>query len=77
MKAPIIETIKPNFTKIYTDKGAFWYSYRTCIAFKASGKTVIRENEWGPTTGKHLNYVHPNHDIRVTSNAFEAALESL
>ena len=35
-----------------------WYSYKTVVAFRVEyGRTVVRENEWGPTTGKHLNAI--------------------
>ncbi len=37
---------------------SLWFSYTTLVAFytPASG-IVIRENDWGPTTGKHLNWI--------------------
>ncbi len=37
----------------------FWFSYSTLVAFKTvkPGTKVVRENEWGPTTGKHLNAI--------------------
>jgi hypothetical protein len=34
-----------------------YFSYRTPIAFRAGGGLVVRENAWGPTTGKHLNRI--------------------
>lgn len=50
-----------------------WFSYETPIAFysHATGK-VVRENSWGPTTGKHLNWVDGgNKKARVSSDKFE------
>jgi len=38
-----------------------WFSYRTPIAFRADGHNkVVRQNEWGPTTGKHLKWIDGN-----------------
>ncbi len=34
-----------------------WFSYRTAVAFRWDGQLVVRRNEWGPTTGKHLNEI--------------------
>ena len=35
-----------------------YFSYKTPVAFRAPGfGLVVRENEWGPTTGKHLNAI--------------------
>lgn len=37
---------------------AYYFSYRTCVAFYApSTGLVVRQNSWGPTTGKHLNWI--------------------
>jgi hypothetical protein len=37
----------------------FYFSYNTLVAFTdpASGRRIVRENIWGPTTGKHLNKI--------------------
>jgi hypothetical protein len=51
-----------------------WFSYRTPVAFALHGEKVVRRNEWGPTTGKHLNAIEPDKRRRVSSEAFEAAL---
>lgn len=35
-----------------------WFSYSTVVAFSVGGwNTVVSENCWGPTTGKHLNAI--------------------
>jgi hypothetical protein len=35
-----------------------YFSYSTLIAFQVLGsKPVVRVNEWGPTTGKHMHEV--------------------
>lgn len=47
-----------NFTEVRIGSLTLWFSYETVIAFHtpATGYQV-RENNWGPTTGKHINYV--------------------
>lgn len=33
-----------------------WFSYHTVVAFHAPGQhRMVRQNDWGTTTGKHLN----------------------
>lgn len=50
----------------------FYYSYNTLVAFHTC-KTglVCRQNEWGTTTGKHLNWIEPNKKNRVTREEFD------
>ena len=55
----------------------FYFSYKTIIAFKVSGGLYIRENEWGPTTGKHLNAISDNKKIRMKGDDFESFLSKL
>jgi len=52
-----------------------WYSYKTPVAFWSpqTGK-VIRENEWGPTTGKHLNAIDSDKSKRIRGTEFEKLL---
>ena len=74
------ETAQPNFYEIITGDGTFYISYQTCIAYRLSkpcSGLVIRQNDWGPTTGRHLNYINDDKSIRVTSEEFERALEAL
>ena len=55
-----------------TPQGLFWFSYRTLVAFTAGDRRVVRENDWGPTTGKHLNWIDGgNKAARVSSAEFE------
>jgi len=35
----------------------FFFSYETLVAFTHKGKFYVSENCWGPTTGKHLNWI--------------------
>lgn len=35
-----------------------WYSYTTIVAFYVLGDRLsVCQNGWGPTTGKHLNWI--------------------
>ena len=49
-----------------------WFSYSTPIAFADGRRTVCRENEWGPTTGRHLRAVDAG--TVLDGPTFEAAL---
>ena len=76
-------TDRPNYTEVtlYGPNGTITlaYSYRTCVGFR-TGRTgcVVRENDWGPTTGKHLRYFaeHVDHKDRLSADAFGAALSA-
>lgn len=69
--------IKPNAHAFKDEKGnVFYYSYQTLIAFRPvkglfAGVAVCRENVWGNTTGKHLNWVtNGEPTIRFDEEAF-------
>lgn len=55
-----------------------WFSYTTPVAFQSSGKLVVRQNDWGPTTGKHLNWIDSGDSQskkeRVAGSEFERLL---
>lgn len=83
MMAPSIDqpTGKANFTRVRTDGGVFWYSYETLIAYKlykplyeGPDELHVHENVWGPTTGKHLNWINDDHSIREDEDTFSEAL---
>jgi hypothetical protein len=57
-----------------------WFSYKTPVAFSfLGGPPWVRQNEWGPTTGKHLNAIDGGSPAakrqRLGGGAFEEALE--
>ena len=58
-----------------TAAGQVYFSYKTPIAFRTF-KTglVIRENDWGPTTGKHLNAIDSDKSRRIPGEQFERRL---
>ena len=62
MQLPTIShpTDLPNFTVVTIGERTYWFSYTTCVGFLdySTGRgIVVRENVWGPTTGKHLNEI--------------------
>ena len=44
---------------VFTDERGhdYYFSYRTLVAFRGPQGLIVRENVWGPTTGKHLNWI--------------------
>lgn len=69
-------TNRPNFTEVVIGELTIWFSYRTPIAFRVGyGPLVARENEWGPTTGKHFGYLGVGPKVgRLSGVAFEQEL---
>lgn len=57
----------------------FWYSYKTLVAFRApSHPLVVHQNDWGPTTGKHLNAIDGGKKTsRVDADTFKRLLKDL
>lgn len=54
----------------------FYFSYDTVVAFRSpeTGR-VVRENSWGATTGKHLNWIDDgDKKARLASVDFDKAL---
>ncbi len=66
----------PNFTSVEMGYLTIYFSYETAIGFHVAGKgyTAV-ENQWGPTTGKHLNRLQPDRKKRVSLEAMNAQLE--
>ena len=70
-------TDKVNFSLVYVGSLTLAFSYETVIAFQRGWASwVVRENDWGPTTGKHLNWIDDNHAARVDSDEFDAQLRA-
>jgi hypothetical protein len=71
-------TNRPNFTEVTLGDVTVWFSYRTPIAFVAPGHPVtVRENDWGLTTGKHLNHLNYGPDGRIPGAEFQQRLDSV
>lgn len=69
----------PNYADVILDGITLHFSYETVIGFTTLGEgTVVRENDWGSTTGKHLNALDGGTKQakaeRLPSDAFERAL---
>tara|TARA_R100000963_G_C4581117_1_gene62055 strand:- start:293 stop:580 length:288 start_codon:yes stop_codon:yes gene_type:complete len=65
-----------NALEFFDENFTYYFSYKTLIAFiHSSTGLVIRENIWGSTTGKHLNWIEPDKSKRVTSEIFEEKLK--
>ena len=65
-------------TLVFTDAcgNDFYYSYQTLVAFRTPAHGLfVRENAWGPTTGKHLNWIDGGRrDKRISAAEFSDAL---
>ena len=66
-----------NTKLLITTKMNIWYSHDTIVAYKDDvDGLVVRQNDWGPTTGKHLNWIdNKNHKGRLPHQEFIAKLE--
>ena len=61
-----------------TKEGTYYFSYDTLVAFRSnkSYKLYVRENVWGATTGKHLNWIDGgNKSERLSKEDFNLALK--
>ena len=86
MKLPTVKhpTDRPNFTVVTLNAAEdreLWlaFSYETCVGFTrpAWDKWVVRQNLWGPTTGKHMNTLNADHEDRWNKEEFEWMLEGM
>ena len=65
---------------VFTDVNRieYYFSYNTLVAFKhPTSDLVIRENIWGNTTGKHLNWIDADKSKRVDTPTFFEKLDEL
>lgn len=46
-----------NCMRVQLGSFSVWFSYYTPVAFYAGSGRIVRENDWGPTTGRHLNMI--------------------
>ena len=54
-----------------------YFSYSTVIAYRYNGKLIICKNQWGTTTGRHLNTINTDKSIRVDLEVLEKELSDL
>lgn len=59
-----------------SDRLTVWFSYDMPVGFQVTGKpAVVRENEWGPTTGGHIGQIDGgNKASRIPGDEFERLL---
>lgn len=65
-----------NFNSVTIGNIKLYFSYETCIAFEKDGKMVVTANNWGNTTGKHLNWISSKED-RIPYEDFQKELNKL
>ena len=72
-------TDRPNFTIVTVGDIKFAFSYETVVGFARDDDTAwtVTENNWGPTTGGHLNHLDFGRGRRLPREEFEARLEAL
>lgn len=69
-----------NALQFNAGSGAVWFSYKTPVAFRTSRllPKMVRQNDWGVTTGKHLNAIDGGNKAakadRLPSDEFERLL---
>ena len=67
-----------NNTYVEIGELTIYFSYKTPIAFyHYTTGIVVRENDWGPTTGKHLNSIEPEKANRLHGDTFEKQLNTI
>lgn len=55
-----------------------WFSYSTPVAFETpTSGLVVRENSWGPTTGRHLAMIEAQCNADRRSRVSEAEFADL
>lgn len=67
-----------NSLKVSFEKFDLYYSYQTIVAYcDAQDGFIICENQWGVTTGKHLNWINPDHKARLPYDEFQKKLQAM
>ena len=56
----------------------FYFSYKTLVAIRdRNGKLFCIKNYWKQTTGKHLNWIQPDHSKRLDQDSFDKEVERI
>lgn len=67
-------TDRANFSIVEIGSTLLAFSYKTLIGVSVDyGPWILCENVWGPTTGKHLNYL-AGKDNRIPYQEFETLI---
>jgi hypothetical protein len=57
---------------------SLYFSYDTVVAFSTLGTgLVVSQNDWGSTTGKHLNRIGDNKSLRIPRAEFVTKLDAM
>jgi hypothetical protein len=70
------ENSAKNALKIYINRVSFYFSYNTLVGViypneNGNAITAVQVNRWGPTTGKHLNWIDGgDKDERIDETTF-------
>ena len=74
-----LKEIMNNFHAMYHQGSVVWFSYETCIGFKREyGCAIVRENQWGKTTKKHINHIKNEHEyIQLNNEDFTKELREI
>lgn len=71
-----IECQNGNYHCVSINDKDYYFSYKTLVAFRTpKGGLICHKNDWGTTTGKHLNKTQYDHSKRVDSATFEKMKE--
>ncbi len=64
-----------NSLRFFVGERCYWFSYQTLIAFTdGRGNRYVHQNDWGPTTGRHLNAIdRGDTKTRLNDAAFSEA----
>lgn len=55
-----------------------YFSYKTVVAFRGPKGLRVIQNQWGPTTGKHLNWIDGGDKKgRLTAEQFQKEFSEL
>jgi hypothetical protein len=60
----------------------YFFSYETCIAYRGEDNegnwvALRRENDWGPTTGRHFRELGCDNFAKFRANEFEQRMEAI
>ena len=73
-----LTNIASNFNEVEINDLTLWFSYQTVVGFRTPKTGIVCiENQWGSTTGKHLNYIQSDKKKRVSDSKFNEMLESI
>lgn len=64
----LVNIMSNNFHKLYIKGVVLYFSYETLIGLVSGNMTLVTKNEWGRTTGKHINYIKRNHSDYLEIN---------